>query len=398
MIRSINYRQKLISYRFFSAEVRSTIKFTDDFLLSNQTLNSNSELFTISTPSHIENHKKLLETIGHIPQKVNEIKKLAKYDHETYKDDLEAAVHKHSGLFVRQLKIEEEQQTEALHNYEASIHGLLRMGRGTGLKRIQKTLLQWYEPLCEAISAEILLVQQNIPGKNRKEYGPCLLLLPIEKLAIITLDTTVSTILSSGNMGASVMIIASKIGDLIENEVHLTKLKHGKGNFTPWEKVLIKAVKADKKVAMTLNYRIKKLIDEDLWPVSTRLRVASILLSLLVDIAKTKDNKKVFYHTTNVIPKLMKKFGLLKLDKDLFEELVQKDINTVAPKHLPMLVEPKLWDNRKKFNGGAYYRIKSDLMRTFSSNHMEALKRANMKPVLDGLNYLGIRIDFFVIF
>jgi len=72
-----------------------------------------------------------------------------------------------SELRNRQYRSEEAQNRESLERYRNSISHLLKMGRGTGFKFIQKYALQWYEPLCAEISAEVALIRGGVPSKNR---------------------------------------------------------------------------------------------------------------------------------------------------------------------------------------------------------------------------------------
>jgi mannitol-specific phosphotransferase system IIBC component len=52
-------------------------------------------------------------------------------------------------------------------------------------------------------------------------YGPYLLLLPVEKLAVIVLDTTLNGILQIQNQGIPLVKAAIDIADLLEAEVRV---------------------------------------------------------------------------------------------------------------------------------------------------------------------------------
>jgi hypothetical protein len=85
-------------------------------------------------------------------------------DIETF-NKLEEA-HK-SALFLRQLYAEEEQQSDAVSDYNESLKNLITVGRGTGLKYIQRVLLKWYEPLTRVLDAEVSLIEQRVVGQDR---------------------------------------------------------------------------------------------------------------------------------------------------------------------------------------------------------------------------------------
>jgi DNA-directed RNA polymerase, mitochondrial len=334
-------------------------------------------------------HINLVNTIKHIPNRVKEILDKAK-DDESLDGDIKA-VNEHSGLFIRQLKIEEEQQDEAVKSYQQAVEKLLQIGKGTGIKHIQRIVLKWYEPLCESIAGELKLVVDKVHGNNRTGYGPWLFVLPIDKLAVITIDTTLTAILRCGNDGAEITKIAYSIGNLIETETNLMKLKQGKSkDLNRYDAQLVLNSLADKKFAMKMQNKLRIILDEDTWPMKIKVQLGAVLLELLLNIAKSSDNlTNAMSHAIEYSAWKNKKIGILRMDASLYKDLVSKDINQILPRYLPMLVEPKEWDYRKKAFGGVYYRLRADIMRTFSKGHMEALSRANMRAVLDGLNYLG---------
>ena len=68
--------------------------------------------------------------------------------------------------------------------------------------------------------------------------------------------------------------------------------------------------------------------------------------------------------------------------------LPQTTFSTHHLRYLPMLVPPKRWDN-KKTRDGCYFRLKSSIVRSNSRMQIEAVRRANIGPVLEGLDYLG---------
>lgn len=85
-----------------------------------------------------------------------------------------------SALFLRQLYAEEEQQSDAVSDYNEALKNLITVGRGTGLKYIQRILLKWYEPLTRVLDAEVSLIEQRVVGQDRTVSD-----------TILTVDSTV---------------------------------------------------------------------------------------------------------------------------------------------------------------------------------------------------------------
>jgi DNA-directed RNA polymerase len=52
-----------------------------------------------------------------------------------------------------------------------------------------------------------------------------------------------------------------------------------------------------------------------------------------------------------------------------------------------MVVPPKKWNNKR--GTGSYWTLKASLMRTHSNLQLKALKKSNIEPILNALDYLG---------
>jgi len=70
-------------------------------------------------------------------------------------------------LKQRQLYIEGQQLSDAVNGYANIVQNLIKMGKGTGLKSIQRTLLSMYEPLSKAIANEITAIETGVTSVDR---------------------------------------------------------------------------------------------------------------------------------------------------------------------------------------------------------------------------------------
>ena len=118
------------------------------------------------------------------------------------------------------------------------------------------------------------------------------------------------------------------------------------------------------------------------------------MISFLLDSAKTDQDLPAFQYSKKLLQRgTYKRVGILLLDQDLYLDLSGREGTNMAPRFLPMLLPPKLWENKSKtFNDGCYFRLRSSLMRTVSKAQTEALRKANMNGILDGLDYLGTSV------
>jgi DNA-directed RNA polymerase len=340
-----------------------------------------------TTTTFTSTHRELVRAISQLSKKeLIDLKKKTLADEDTFRFNAITAAEK-DGLYLKQLTIEEEQQSDAVSEYLESLQQLISMGRGTSLKYVQKILLRWYRPLTQEIEEEVRLIEEKVAGIDRAMYGPCMLLLPAEKLAVIALDEVLNSVLKSGNSGVQLLRIAARIGENIESEVCLIKLKKGKAGLRPWQQELIKSAYSAgtfKRQRMKLN----SLVEDEPWTAELKVKIGAALASFVIDTALTDTNKPAFLYTKRLLARgSFKKVGILTLDKDQFKVISDKDLTNITPRYLPMLCPPKDWDNKRK--DGCYYRLNSELMRTRSRSQREALQRANMSDVIEGLNYLG---------
>jgi DNA-directed RNA polymerase len=372
-----------------SEESVKAISEADDWAMSNSGGGGSSNSNGVQLTSH---HTRLIDTLTRIPAKVDEIQRYAAEDMETYGMESRAS-QKQSGLFYRQLKIEEEQMQDAVNEYTASLKQLMEMGKGTNMKYIQRMLLQWYEPLTVAIQDEIKAVQLRKPGKDRSVYGPYLLLLDVEKISTITMNAVLNAVLQTGNQGAKLVQVALSVANLLEMEVNINKLKNGNRKLANWESELIKLAydPAKKSMNRSIAKRIRKLLDdEEPWSNKTKVKVGAFLIQKLVRSAKY-NGKEAFKYSNGYVPYTKRRLGVVRLDDDVFKVVAEREKASVLPRFLPMIVPPKKWTRRNllKDKGGCYFRIQAPIIRTHNRSQLDAARRGDMTGVLEGLNYLG---------
>lgn len=358
--------------------------------------------------------QKLIGTIKHIPQEIDKYSKDHFLDNSgTYENDRGIAL-VHSGLYIKELALEEEQHGEAFSSYTKQKKNLLSIGKGSSMKSIHRLILKWFGPFQNNIINEINMIHQNVPGKLRKVYGPYLMLLPPEKIAVIGLNSAVNLILKSANQGVQVATLSKAIGELIQSELYLFKLNKGKLGLKQWQKDLLDKLSSGKSQdkrsfpIKNLKIKFKKLLDEPDWSHEVITKVGAVIIHLLCESVLTDDGKSVFEHVylkknnfditaprpspEKINLDKMKRAGTIKFEDSTYKQLTDneftKDYKILYPRYLPMIVPPKNWDN-KDYDTSAYFRLKSTLIRTDSKEQISAVKLANMPSVIEGLNFLG---------
>lgn len=187
----------------------------------------------------------------------------------------------------RQLKLEQnilqDQEKEMRNSWE----GLRLIGRGTSIKRAQQKIAEWYYPVTQMLELEKQLIEAKVMGGDRavcclyfvcrllsvsnamctQIYGPYFILFEPHKLAVLTLEMVMSSVIRCDNAGAPLMKLMLDIGNAIEAEYKISILKKTKIDSLAWAKKLLSSgnsLKAYVKIKRTLH-------DEEEWPIDLKV-------------------------------------------------------------------------------------------------------------------------------
>lgn len=195
----------------------------------------------------------------------------------------EAAQHKDA--LQRQLELETLALEENTQAYKEIIESVVSMNRGSSLAPAQKLLTQWFAPLVRAIDEEQSIIasgnfKQGGQGKDRTVYGPYLLLVKPEKLAVMTMHESLSAVLNQGGV-CKFTQLAERIGQYVQAEVNLLKLKSE--NKRLWSQL---RGPLDSKKLQKLRVAARKALDDPEWPTPHRVKLGAALLRLLLKSAR----------------------------------------------------------------------------------------------------------------
>jgi DNA-directed RNA polymerase len=84
---------------------------------------------------------------------------------------------------------------------------------------------------------------------------------------------------------------------------------------------------------------------------------------------------------------IYKRQSFVKLTNSAYHTL-ERLMPAIRPRLLPMVIEPKPWNN-SEFFGGYHYRIKTPILKHINRQQVDAVKRANIKKIITSLDYLG---------
>ncbi len=134
----------------------------------------------------------------------------------------------------RQITLETRAVDAAIARYRREAESATKRGAAATLPPARKLLVSWFKPLAQAIEEEQLRIAQGAPGIDRSVYGPYLLQLDPEQLAVITLHCAVNGFMSPENEGDAVGArpgatrmtkLSTAIGKAVEAQHHIDRLE-----------------------------------------------------------------------------------------------------------------------------------------------------------------------------
>jgi DNA-directed RNA polymerase len=326
----------------------------------------------------------------------------------------EEAKELHSEL--RQRKLEEDSLNSALSRWRLEHEKRQKAGLNVSSdeKKLGAVMSQWHTDLVARIKMELELYEEAITNRvtsveqnDRCEYGVFLKALDPDRLAALSILSTLSVFSRQGmTKGIKLSAVASQIGKEIQDELiadsYLKKTK-------AMDPQRLKAVKQtlanrkDKDGRLRWRSLVEKIADADatvLWGSRVQVRVGSVLMSMLLETAKTpvrtedpSTKKKVlsmqpaFQHAYQI--HFGRRAGLIHLHPTIVEMVAREPPPEVVARHLPMVSKPKPWTGMRT---GGYHIYENNLVR---STPGELLQPAYMKAVLkdDGLKEIRSGLD-----
>ncbi|KUJ16230.1 DNA/RNA polymerase [Mollisia scopiformis] len=310
---------------------------------------------------------------------------------------------------------------------EESAH-LTKMGLNTSLqtKSLGGRMWKWQVALEQHLKAELVKIEEaEVPSarkstedQDRCIYGPFLRTIPPQRLAAVTILSTMGALGSLGvdkGMPLSTAIMA--IAKSVEDESAYEALQRSrKSNIWPASKkdktlfsreAILKATRG-RRAGAVAKYANRFLdqataLPQHEWPMAMRAKVGAFLMSALVEVAqvpvtlthpKTKETvtqmQPAFSHSFQY--KMGRKLGVIVANKAIVEQLKREPVHSLLAKHLPMLVPPEPWS---LFDKGGFISHPGKVMRIKAGDKDQrhyvdaAIDQGDMKIMFDGLNALG---------
>ncbi|CAE7794948.1 RPOT3, partial [Symbiodinium sp. KB8] len=180
---------------------------------------------------------------------------------------------------ARQVELETLALRNTIEEYREVFDSVIKMGKGSSLAPAQRLLVRWFKPLSEAIDEEHRKIWDRESSPDRSAYGPYLLLMPPEKLAVIAMHEVINTVLRQGG-AARFLQVALAVGTQVQNEVNMMRLK--KSDRGLWTRLRASASKGR---LYALRRRMREVLSEVDWPTAIQVKVGSVLINALLETA-----------------------------------------------------------------------------------------------------------------
>lgn len=290
-------------------------------------------------------------------------------------------------------------------------------------KRIQRWMWEWHLKLRDRITNEI----KSITAFEKKNYAygkpkahlkyqaemisPYLALVNAERLSLLTI-MELMTLHDTGGVtdGMKTARAVIQVGKAVEAEYKAQMCKRNHIAVPSSTRSSDLSVFSNLGYSNLLERRVAaaRLMEDGEawtapWSVHTRARVGGVLIDCLMDTAKVQrsavdkkdgsivtEDQPAFFHSYEY--QQGQRLGVIKLNQEVAVHMANEwSVDTVHPRHLPMLVKPKPWLN---YNDGGYLYHKTYAMRFKGSREQQAyLKHASdagqCELVYAGLDVLG---------
>jgi len=307
---------------------------------------------------------------------------------------------------------------------------LTKMGLNTAMqtKSLGARMWKWQLALEQNLREELIKVDEAELKENKSsadsercQYGPFLRLLDTDRLAAVTILSTMGTLSSMGidkglPLSHAIMAISTAVEEeaLFERIQKESKSASSISRFSQLSPSKLRRARRihgssfsggnpDKQIG---DEAVGEALNEESWPLAHKARVGAFLMSALVETAKipvtmerlnAEGSKEIVTQiqpafTHSYIFKLGQKRGVILPNKVLTAQVKREPVHSLLAKHLPMLVKPDPWTafNRGGFISHPGKAVRIKLGDKDQKHYAEAaVNKGDMNQTFKGLDVLG---------
>ncbi|WEW57393.1 DNA-directed RNA polymerase [Emydomyces testavorans] len=323
----------------------------------------------------------------------------------------------------RQHRLERDSLAAAVERWrkESEVMASKGVGTATSEKKLGGLLWDWHQCLLASIQAEMQSIlkaqekEKKSPEDNdRCEYAPFLNAVGAEKLAAVTILTTMNALGRSGmDKGIRLTHLIMFLGRSVQEEYLADRIRESavesvKGNNANRAKFVEKLIasKNTKEGSSKWRYMVRKYKESHepiSWSPSIEAKVGALLASMLFSSTTvpvehrnletgevTVSNQPAFRHVHQL--ERGHNIGFVQLHDSVVNKFRKEPASHLLAKHLPMVSLPRPWTS---YRDGGFLGQPTVIVRARSGNPLQyqyvkaASSRGNLKEIFAGLNVLG---------
>ncbi|KAI9799787.1 MAG: hypothetical protein M1825_004347 [Sarcosagium campestre] len=330
------------------------------------------------------------------------------------------------GALLRQERLEADALSSAVERWRKDSETMQKLGLNPALntKYLGALLWDWHRALMTILKEELGAPDRHentkadtISSQDQELYAPVLRALSEEKLASIAILSTMSLLTTKGLGGMKLSSLIMHVGTSVRDE-SLAEFFLKEKDITPGEgpsialrrKKLARVVK-NRSTRDTLARLFKYAETKSgsakgnmlTWTATMKAKIGAILVSALLRTAKIPVHDKpnmalsdllhvqpAFFHTYQYLHG--RRYGFIKANSHLVNQLQKAPGQAVLAKHLPMVVRPKKWTS---YSEGGYLQTRVPVMRLKAGDVNQrqyvqaATEKGDMDQVFAGLDVLA---------
>ena len=327
-------------------------------------------------------------------------------------------------LFERQLILEDESNNIAMEKFIHTYDSMQNLGLTHNYSFARSHMIRWFPDLCKAIKLEQEMCM--LPGLvgDRATYGPVLLRLSPEKIALITLSELMKMIMSQAtkrnddesqkslnNFYIISKLLFQTIGKTIAQQIHMDQEEQEIIKYIQTEMAKPNLTARGKSFLLKRSEMLKKSATERIVRGRVNNRTAmisqviqyqlgSLMVYLTKETAKVQNNSELQHNLITLgymkaDPKQLsstKIVGVCRINEDFLLSVIrdiekQDSLFIQLDRCLPMIYKPAPWTD---YEIGGYYQKPTNVMRVEGSAQQErAVKSADMSRVFNVLDTIA---------
>ncbi|VVA94548.1 unnamed protein product [Arabis nemorensis] len=329
-------------------------------------------------------------------------------------------------LKQRQVKMETEEWERAAKECRQILEDMCEQKLAPNLPYVKSLFLGWFEPLRNAIQADLDVFKVN---KGKIPYAPYMEQLPADMMAVITMHKIMGMLMTNAEGVGTVKVVyaATQIGEAIEQEARInsflqrtTKKRNAAQKTNSEEPDVYASGEAVTKELEMIRRQVDTLMKKKKvrqvrgvvkahdsfkpWGQEAQAKVGARLIQLLMENAYIQppaeqlddgvpDIRPAFKQTMRNVTlehtKCSRRYGCIECDP-LVQKGLDKSARHMVIPYLPMLIPPRNWIG---YDQGAHFFLPSYIMRTHGAmqqrNVIKRTPEEQLEPVFEALDTLG---------